>query len=242
MAKGDHIYVYRVTGVMRYQHHGIDMGDGSVVHLSPRHEVRIAIDDDSDRFSVRRDSLEEFTRGGQVFVATHPCGHTPDEVTAAAEAQIGKTGYNLFRGNCEHFATQCACGLAASRQVDVGEATLAAFISGTTKAFWSLSSKLGAKAALRSATKVHPAAMIADGVEVAVLAVGCASSMTGQQTRRLARVSSSLTAASVGAVLGGPAGAAVGLATHASSTALADQTVDLVRQLLSKPKAKPQSP
>ena len=49
MAKGDHIYVERLAGV--YAHHGIDTGDGWVIHYTgknwrdPRRVQRTTVED-----------------------------------------------------------------------------------------------------------------------------------------------------------------------------------------------------
>lgn len=116
MAKGDHIRVRR-TG---YWHHGIDCGDGTVIHFSgPRSEKQNAV--------VRRTSLDEFAKGSEVFTVPHGLTHCPEAIVARAEARLGETGYNVLRNNCEHFARWCATGRGISRQVNraIGAATVA---------------------------------------------------------------------------------------------------------------------
>lgn len=108
MARGDHIKVRRPL----YWHHGIDMGDGTVIHASgePGQLNRGA--------SVRRDSLERFLRGGIAVVVEHPRPLAADEIVARAEAALGSSAYNVLFNNCEHFAHWCQSGQSLSRQVE----------------------------------------------------------------------------------------------------------------------------
>ncbi len=229
MAKGDHIYVQCNAGGIPYQHHGIDVGDGTVIHLAPAGGSRIAFRDKSDRFSVRCDSLETFCGGVQPITVVHVKVRTADEVVAAAQAQVGRCGYSLLDGNCEHFARLCACGRAESLQIEMGQATVSAVASMTTKAFWAVSARVSSSLAMRGVMKVHPASLLADGVEIATLAIGCRQGMSPTGARRLARLSGSVAAVGIGAVVGGPAGAALSLAAHSSSTAIADSVCQAIR-------------
>jgi len=109
MARGDHIKVRRRNGL--YSHHGIDMGDGTVIHFSGEPFRR-------DEASICRVTLAEFLAGGRmVVVRDHGAVLTPDEVVAAAEAALARQKYCLWRNNCEHFATECKTGRRRSRQV-----------------------------------------------------------------------------------------------------------------------------
>lgn len=233
MKRGDHILVSSTVLGIPFQHHGIFMGDDTVIHLAPASGARVTVRDDSDEFSVRRDSLAEFCRGAEPDVVRHDDQLPGDEVAGNAESYLGKTGYSLFENNCEHFATRCATGRSESHQIEMGEATVSAMASMATKAFWTVSSKVGSKVAMKSAVRVHPATMLADGVEIATLAIGCRSGLTARRSRRLAKFSGAVAAAGVGGLVGGPAGAAICVAAHTSSGAVADQLCKSVRQLLS---------
>lgn len=109
MARGDQIYVFRefvtIEGV--YQHHGIDCGDGSVIHYRKPSET------------VERTSADIFTRGERVYVRNYPAGFCfiADVVVKRAEARLGEREYNLLFNNCEHFATWCKTGVNHSKQV-----------------------------------------------------------------------------------------------------------------------------
>ena len=105
MARGDHVYVRRGR---RYTHHGIDCGDGSVIHYAgPRGSVR----------RVARSPIEEFAAGSEVLVRAYETRLSADEAIANAESRLGSSGYHLVRNNCEHFATWASTGAARSGQV-----------------------------------------------------------------------------------------------------------------------------
>ncbi|MCC0177843.1 lecithin retinol acyltransferase family protein [Waterburya agarophytonicola K14] len=109
MTKGDRIYVYRnlwqLDGL--YQHHGIDCGDGTVIHYRKPSET------------IERTSLETFSRGNPVYVAEYGdgFGYIPDAVVERAESRLGEHKYNLLFNNCEHFASWCKTGVSQSQQV-----------------------------------------------------------------------------------------------------------------------------
>ena len=109
MAKGDRIYVYRnlwqLDGL--YQHHGIDCGDGTVIHYRKPSET------------IERTSIETFAKGNPVYVAEYGdgFGYIPDAVVERAESRLGEHKYNLLFNNCEHFASWCKTGMSESQQV-----------------------------------------------------------------------------------------------------------------------------
>jgi hypothetical protein len=105
MARGDHIYVHRGR---RYSHHGIDCGDGTVIHyVGPRGPLR----------RVDRTSLEVFAAGSPVLVRHHERRLGVEETIRNAESRVGTADYHLVRNNCEHFSAWCCTGRARSRQV-----------------------------------------------------------------------------------------------------------------------------
>ena len=109
MARGDHIYVERPLG---YTHHGIDLGDGTVIHFSgePGGNKLTA--------HVCRSSIEEFAGAGEVKVRRYAVCAPPDEIVIRAEARLDECGYHLVFNNCEHFARWCVTGRHASAQVN----------------------------------------------------------------------------------------------------------------------------
>lgn len=105
MARGDHVYVKRGR---RYSHHGIDCGDGTVIHyVGPRASLR----------RVACTPWAEFALDDEVLVRTYDRRLSPDETLSNAESRLGSAGYHLVRNNCEHFAAWCCTGRAASAQV-----------------------------------------------------------------------------------------------------------------------------
>lgn len=107
MARGDQIYVIRellnVQGV--YEHHGIDCGDGSAIHLRKKTET------------IERTSMATFTEGRKVYVKHYPASYIPDVVVQRAKSRLGERKYDLLFHNCEHFATWCKTGISYSQQV-----------------------------------------------------------------------------------------------------------------------------
>lgn len=107
MARGDQIYVFReflnIKGI--YEHHGIDCGDGSVIHYRKSDET------------IARTAIATFTDGRKVYVKDYPTSFIPDVVVRRAESRLGERGYNLIFNNCEHFATWCKTGVSDSQQV-----------------------------------------------------------------------------------------------------------------------------
>ncbi len=107
MARGDQIYVFReflnLQGI--YEHHGIDCGDGTVIHYRKPSET------------IERTSISTFTQGKKVYVRQYPTYFLPDAVVQRAENRLGERKYNLLFNNCEHFATWCKTGFNDSQQV-----------------------------------------------------------------------------------------------------------------------------
>ncbi len=110
MARGDQIYVMRplmnMDGV--YEHHGIDCGDGTVIHYYKGGEIA----------TVARTSFETFARGNIVRVKPRPVSFVPDVAIERAESRLGEQQYNLLTNNCEHFASWCKTGNPTSQQLD----------------------------------------------------------------------------------------------------------------------------
>lgn len=109
MARGDQIYVMRplinMDGV--YEHHGIDCGDGTVIHYYKGGAVP----------TITRTSYETFARGNPVFTKSQPVAYLPEIVMQRAESRIGEQQYQLLTNNCEHFATWCKTGQTESQQL-----------------------------------------------------------------------------------------------------------------------------
>ena len=101
MRRGDHVY-YNCGA---YSHHGIDCGDGTVIHYT------------KSQGNISRISWDSFASGMTVFVREYGNCDSPDVVIQRAESRLGENAYDLFDNNCEHFATWCKMGIHASEQV-----------------------------------------------------------------------------------------------------------------------------
>lgn len=109
MARGDQLYVMRPLAGMDsvYEHHGIDCGDGTVIHYSKN----------SGEPVVSRTSLAAFAMGNPVYTKPVAVSYIPDLVVDRAESRLGERLYNLVTNNCEHFATWCKTGRNESQQL-----------------------------------------------------------------------------------------------------------------------------
>lgn len=107
MARGDHIRVKRGL----YFHHGIDCGDGTVVHYdgSPLRRRDAA---------VARTTIELFSRGGAVEVVQACLPEDAEDVVRRALSRLGESLYHSVWNNCEHFAWWSLTGEGRSHQVE----------------------------------------------------------------------------------------------------------------------------
>lgn len=146
MARGDRLEVVRrlLGSLVTYRHHGIDMGDNTVIHARP-YTFRKPFSGGS----VVRTSLEEFAEGSRVWPTLQPTAvFPPDEIAARAESHVGRDGYCPVVDNCEHFANWCATGDRRSRQVDfVASCITAGAVAGIT--FWAAGATVARAAARR---------------------------------------------------------------------------------------------
>jgi hypothetical protein len=94
-----------------YTHHGIDCGDGTVIHFTGEPGKA------KSGACVARTSLEEFLRGGTMRVREYGQRDDAELTVKRAESEIGSSGYHLAANNCEHFATWCCTGQGTSEQV-----------------------------------------------------------------------------------------------------------------------------
>ncbi len=99
MARGDQVYSLREIGGIPYEHHGIDCGDGTIIHYSKVGEAEIA-----------RTPQSAFAQGGSVYVKPVATAFIPEFVIERAESRLGERRYDLFFNNCEHFADWCKTG------------------------------------------------------------------------------------------------------------------------------------
>ena len=103
MATADHLQVPRRHGL--FNHHGIDLGDGTVAHYLEGREIL-------------RSPISEFSQGEVVSVLNHANASPAGVTLRRAMGRLGEQNYNLLFNNCEHFATWSKTGRHRSEQVD----------------------------------------------------------------------------------------------------------------------------
>ena len=105
MTLADHLQAPRQHGL--FNHHGIDLGDGTVAHYL---EGR----------AILRSPREEFSRGQPISTVDYPEGScsSPGLTVRRAMGRLGEQNYNLLFNNCEHFAYWCKTGRHRSSQVE----------------------------------------------------------------------------------------------------------------------------
>lgn len=106
MARGDHLRVFRKG----YWHHGIDCGDGTVIHYTGELFDRA-------NAAVRRTPMDQFAKGGRVRIVKSGPSFDPEAIVSRAESRLEEARYSTVRNNCEHFATWCRTGQRESKQV-----------------------------------------------------------------------------------------------------------------------------
>ena len=252
MARGDRLRVERrlAGSTVAYMHHGIDVGDGTVVHARP--------DDFQSPLAggrVERTSLAEFAGGGTVLVTTDPpAAYPPDEIVARALDHVGREGYCPVVDNCEHFATWCATGERSSRQVDIvlsrisgAAARIAAVVSARSlvkTAAVGTAERIAVRTALGTTVRLGlrtlvPAAIVGEAAALAAEWTAHHAGRSADQSRRAGEAAGLATSAAAcalaglpagpgGVVAGALAGAAVwaggGLATQAATAVIRGQS------------------
>ena len=103
MATADHLQVPRRHGL--FNHHGIDLGDGTVAHYLEGREIL-------------RSPISKFSQGEVVSVLNHANASPAGVTLRRAMGRLGEQNYNLLFNNCEHFATWRKTGRHRSGQVD----------------------------------------------------------------------------------------------------------------------------
>ncbi|WP_163468191.1 lecithin retinol acyltransferase family protein [Fusobacterium sp. IOR10] len=126
MARGDHVKVSRCLGA--YYHHGIDVGNGKIIHYTGEPGKKI-------NASIEITSINEFLNGGKLEIVKYSKCLSETETISRAFELIGEKNYNLFFNNCEHFANYCKVGETKSEQVNnmkYGTGTAASTVMSTT--------------------------------------------------------------------------------------------------------------
>jgi hypothetical protein len=197
MAAGDHLMIRYGS----FDHHGIDIGDGTVVHLS------------KEKFEIRRVPFQVFRDGRDVWFYDYTIGVLEKSaVVEAALKRVGQRGYNLLVWNCEHFAFWCKTGVHRSYQVRFGILRLCA--SGSkgavivgAKSAAKATSVCGLKAIGRSVT---PWLLASDALQVVTEMAAAGVGAPPEKAKNAGRCVGCASSVGIGFLAGGPVGAGVG--------------------------------
>jgi hypothetical protein len=95
-----------------YNHHGVYVGSGLVVHYS-------GLSGFWQCGPVEEVPLSRFVNGHPVRVVDHvESQYSPDEIVRRARSRLGENDYRLLTNNCEHFCNWCLSGVSHSAQVE----------------------------------------------------------------------------------------------------------------------------
>jgi hypothetical protein len=94
-----------------YEHHGIYVGNGRVVHYA-------GFANSSRRGPVEEVDLSRFVAGHSLSIrSTQSARYVGDEAVRRARSRLGENRYRLLTNNCEHFCAWCLLGESRSEQV-----------------------------------------------------------------------------------------------------------------------------
>ncbi|MGF6917215.1 lecithin retinol acyltransferase family protein [Paraburkholderia sp. 40] len=105
------IGAHLVTQRNGYEHHGIYVGNGRVVHYSG-----FAVS--AHRGPVEEVELARFAAGHSLSVRATPSAiYVGTDAVRRARSRLGENRYRLLTNNCEHFCAWCLLGESRSEQV-----------------------------------------------------------------------------------------------------------------------------
>ena len=201
MAKADLLTVPCFWGIIPYRHFGIDIGDGSIVHLA-------SVDGDIAQMEVQRVSSEHFAGGKPISVEQVSDALSDEQVVERALAAVGNTHYHVALGNCEHFARLCKSGEHVSHQTDrflrgVIRAGLAGLASGSARTVGS-----GATAGVAMSQTASVATLVGEVARHGAYALSRCAKVEHRHAERIGRGVGAVSAAVAGYITKGPAGCA----------------------------------
>lgn len=105
------IGAHLVTQRRGYEHHGIYVGNGRVVHYA-------GFASSAHRGPVEEVELTRFAAGHALTIRPTPSArYVGDEAVRRARSRLGENRYRLLTNNCEHFCAWCLLGESRSEQV-----------------------------------------------------------------------------------------------------------------------------
>ncbi|MBN3803998.1 lecithin retinol acyltransferase family protein [Paraburkholderia sp. Ac-20336] len=105
------IGAHLVTQRNGYEHHGIYVGNGRVVHYA-------GFASSAHRGPVEEVEIARFAAGHPLSIRPTPSArYAGDEAVRRARSRLGENRYRLLTNNCEHFCAWCLLGESRSEQV-----------------------------------------------------------------------------------------------------------------------------
>lgn len=262
MPRADHIRVrFCWKGLVPYWHHGIDMGDGTVIHFTSGLPLNATAMDstepatpadtatDSERLAamkIRRTSMQEFHWGNKIETVQHASALAEEVVMERALESIGEQAYFLSHNNCEHFATWCKVGTARSWQVEGMESLAQSTISATAKSALALAAKkrvtsvalmMVSRPVATAAAAIKPIFLLADVAEYCSYVTAQKMGYSDDNAKSVSRWTGRSTAAAIGLVTGGPAGAAAAVTVHEVTGRISESICGCVKKQIAPPAA-----
>jgi hypothetical protein len=115
------------AGFKTYQHYGVYIGNGNVIHFAPHEGHEISMENGI----IHETTLEKFLDGRALQIDMNvEKSFSEDEIVQRAKSRLGDKGYHLLTNNCEHFARWCVTGEHISYQVSDSPEKLENTLSG----------------------------------------------------------------------------------------------------------------
>jgi hypothetical protein len=103
-----------IVGFSTYQHYGVYIGDGKVIHFAPMEGKEIS----AENGIIHETTLDKFLDGRALRIdANIEKKFSDNEIVQRARSRLGEKGYSLLTNNCEHFARWCVTGDNVSYQI-----------------------------------------------------------------------------------------------------------------------------
>lgn len=219
MALGDHLSVRHGL----YTHHGIDMGDGTVIHYGRGLS-------DIENAKVEIVSFETFSHGKTVQVVESLVTFDNDEIVERAKSRLGENSYDVFDNNCEHFAHWCRNGHATSHQASLTKTLLRQTTSIASRPFFGT--------VVRNVARRHSLALpllIADAIQTGAELAAIKHGKSNEESEQIGYRAGAAASIGVGLATAGPVGAATGLGIWMTSQIIARRLVSQGQEMLCNP-------
>ena len=214
-----------------YQHHGIAVGDDSVIHFG-----RGVFD--LENAVIEQVEFETFCQGKAVHVVESVIAFSPEEIVSRASSRLGESDYDLVSNNCEHFVNWCRNGQHESQQSNLGETVARQSVAIAAKPMirrWLAKRATGRLSAVAVGLSRGPvvAASVGDAIQATAEVVANQTEQTQAQSQKIGQRAGLASSAALGWALGGPVTAAAGVGFWVAGQLAAIRTVETGKQIIS---------